>query len=130
MLARRAEISDSSIGFSEGIMGSGEIELASLGGLCSDPMKMSSVKRRIARAGGWGIAKRIIKPIPIIGSVFAFGLAGYEIKKKGLIPGAVHVGLDVTPVVGTAKSLLEIFTGDLIPDKKDRRKKLKPPPIK
>jgi len=93
-------------------------------------MKMSSVKRRIARAGGWGIAKRIIKPIPIIGSVFAFGLAGYEIKKKGLIPGAVHVGLDVTPVVGTAKSLLEIFTGDLIPDKKDRRKKLKPPPLK
>jgi hypothetical protein len=93
-------------------------------------MKMSSVKRRIVRAGGWGIAKRIIKPIPIIGSVFAFGLAGYEIKRKGLIPGAVHVGLDVTPVVGTAKSLLEIFTGDLIPDKKDRRKKLKPPPVK
>ena len=91
---------------------------------------MSSVKRRIVRAGGWGIAKRIIKPIPIIGSVFAFGLAGYEIKKKGLIPGAVHVGLDVTPVVGTAKSLLEIFTGDLIPDKKDRRRKLKSPPIK
>lgn len=91
---------------------------------------MSSVKRRIVRAGGWGIAKRIIKPIPIIGSVFAFGLAGYEIKKKGLIPGAVHVGLDVTPIVGTAKSVLEIFTGDLIPDKKDRRKKLKPPPLK
>jgi hypothetical protein len=91
---------------------------------------MSSVKRRIVRAGGWGIAKRIIKPIPIIGSVFAFGLAGYEIKKKGLIPGAVHVGLDVTPIVGTAKSVLEIFTGDLIPDKKDRRRKLKPPPIK
>ena len=87
---------------------------------------MAGVKRRIVRAGGWGIAKRIIKPIPIIGSVFAFGLAGYEIKKKGLIPGAVHVGLDVTPVVGTAKGVLEIFTGDLIPDKKDRRKKIKP----
>ncbi len=88
---------------------------------------MSGVTRRIVRAGGWGIAKRIIKPIPIIGTVFAVGLAGYEIKKKGLIPGAVHVGLDVTPVVGTAKSVLEIFTGDLIPDKKDRRKKLTTP---
>ncbi len=77
--------------------------------------KMSSVKRRLLRAGGWSIAKRLIKPIPIIGSVFAFGLAGYEIKKKGLIPGAIHVGLDVTPVVGTAKNVLEIFTGDLIP---------------
>ena len=58
---------------------------------------MSTLKRRIIRAGGWGVAKRLIKPIPIVGSVFAFGLAGYEIKKKGLIPGAVHVGLDVTP---------------------------------
>ena len=84
---------------------------------------MSTVKRRILRAGGWGLAKRIVKPIPIVGSIFAFGLAGYEIKKKGIIPGVVHVGLDVTPVVGTAKGVLEIFTGDLIPDKKDRRKK-------
>ena len=84
---------------------------------------MSTLKRRIVRAGGWGIAKRLIKPIPIVGSIFAFGLAGYEIKKKGLLPGAVHVGLDVTPVVGTAKGVLELFTGDLIPDKADRRHK-------
>jgi hypothetical protein len=84
---------------------------------------MSTMKRRIFRAGGWSIAKRLIKPIPIVGTIFAFGLAGYEIKKKGLLPGAVHVGLDVTPVVGTAKNVLEIFTGDLIPDKADRRKR-------
>jgi hypothetical protein len=87
---------------------------------------MSTVKRRIIRASGWGVAKRVIKPIPIIGSVFAFGLAGYEIRKKGLIPGAVHVGLDVTPIVGTAKGVIEIFTGDLIPDKSDRRKRIRP----
>jgi hypothetical protein len=85
-------------------------------------IKMSGVTRRIVRAGGWKVAKRIIKPIPLIGSVFAFGLAGYEIKRKGLIPGAVHVGLDITPIIGTAKGVLEIFTGDLIPDKKDRKK--------
>ena len=28
-----------------------------------------TVKRRIIRAGGWGLAKRIVKPIPILGSV-------------------------------------------------------------
>ena len=83
---------------------------------------MSSLTRRIVRAGGWRVARRIIKPIPIVGSVFAVSLAGYEIKKKGLIPGAVHVGLDITPVIGTAKGVVEIFTGDLIPDKKERRK--------
>ena len=82
---------------------------------------MTTVKRRIIRAGGWSLAKRLIKPIPIVGSIFAVGLAGYEIRRKGLLPGAVHVGLDATPVVGTAKNVLEIFTGDLIPDKADRR---------
>ena len=83
---------------------------------------MTTLRRRMIRAGGWGVAKRLVKPIPIVGSVFAFGLAGYEIKKKGLIPGVVHVGLDVTPVVGTVKGVLELFTGDLIPDKAERRK--------
>ena len=77
----------------------------------------ATVKRRIVRAGGWGLVKRLIKPIPISGSIFAVAMAGYEIKKKGLLPGAVHVGLDITPVVGTAKNVIEIFTGDWIPDK-------------
>ncbi len=62
--------------------------------------------------------KRAMKLIPVAGSVFAVGLAGYEIKKKGLIPGIVHVGLDVIPVIGTTKNVVEIFTGDLIPDRK------------
>lgn len=74
-------------------------------------------KRRVIRAGGWELVKRLIKPVPVIGSIFAVALAGYEIKKKGLLPGVVHVGLDVTPVVGTAKNVVEIFTGDWIPDK-------------
>jgi hypothetical protein len=86
---------------------------------------MTTLKRRIIRAGGWGVAKRLIKPIPVVGSVFAVSLAGYEIKKKGLLPGAVHVGLDMTPFVGTAKGVLELFTGDLIPDKSERQKSVK-----
>ena len=82
---------------------------------------MTTLKRRMIRAGGWGVAKRLIKPIPVVGTVFAVSLAGYEIKRKGLLPGAVHVGLDLTPFVGTAKGVLELFTGDLIPDKSDRK---------
>jgi hypothetical protein len=78
---------------------------------------MATRKRRVIRAGGWELVKRLIKPVPVIGSIFAVGLAGYEIRKKGLLPGVVHVGLDVTPVVGTAKNVVEIFTGDWIPDK-------------
>lgn len=86
----------------------------------------TGLKRRLLRAGGWRVAKRIIKPIPIVGSLLAISLAGHEIRKKGLLRGAIHVGLDVTPVVGGAKGLVELFTGDLIPDRepeKDARKK-------
>lgn len=83
---------------------------------------MATLKRRLVRAGGWRVAKRIIKPIPVVGSIVAVSLAGYEIKKKGLLRGVVHVGLDVTPVIGTAKSLIELFTGDLIPDREPPRR--------
>jgi hypothetical protein len=74
-------------------------------------------KGRIVRKGSLEVFKRLVKMIPIVGPVFSLGFAGHEIKKKGLLPGAVHVALDVTPVVGTAKNVVEIFTGDWIPDK-------------
>jgi hypothetical protein len=51
-------------------------------------------------------------------------LAGYEVRRKGLLRGALHVGLDATPFVGTAKNLVEILTGDLIPDKYPERLRL------
>jgi hypothetical protein len=74
-------------------------------------------KKGIFKRGAWEITKKLLKAIPIIGPVFTVGFAGHDIKKKGLVPGAAHVALDVTPVVGTAKNIVEIFTGDLIPDK-------------
>ena len=82
----------------------------------------AGLTRRLARAGGWRIAKRIIKPVPVVGTALAVGLAGYEIKQKGFRRGALHVGLDMLPVVGTVKGLVEIFTGDLIRDKNTRRR--------
>jgi hypothetical protein len=74
-------------------------------------------KKGVVKRGAWEVTKKLLKAIPIIGPVFTVGFAGHDIKKKGLVPGAIHVGLDVTPVVGTAKNVVEIFTGDLIPDK-------------
>lgn len=79
--------------------------------------KKGSVKRRAARAGAWALVKRAIKPIPVVGTAFVVGLAGRELRRKGALRGAVHVGLDLLPVVGTAKAVVELFTGDLIPDK-------------
>lgn len=87
-------------------------------------------KKGIVKRGGWEITKKLLKAIPIIGPVFTVGFAGSDIRKKGLVPGAVHVGLDATPVVGTAKNVVEIFTGDLIPDKASKTERsggVKPP---
>jgi hypothetical protein len=44
---------------------------------------------------------------------------GLRNQTKGLLRGAIHVGLDATPLVGTAKGVLEFFTGDLLPDKQE-----------
>ena len=77
-------------------------------------------KKSVVKRGAWEVTKKLLKAIPFVGPIFTVGFAGHDIKKKGIVPGGVHVALDVTPVVGTAKNVIEIFTGDLIPDKKDR----------
>jgi hypothetical protein len=74
-------------------------------------------KKGLFKRGAWEVTKKLLRAIPMIGPVFVVAFAGRDIHKKGLVPGVVHVGLDVTPMVGTAKNIVEIFTGDLIPDK-------------
>ncbi|HLL74554.1 MAG TPA: hypothetical protein VK421_04765 [Pyrinomonadaceae bacterium] len=76
--------------------------------------------RKAVRAGGFSLAKRLVKPIPVVGSCVAVGLAGYEIRRKGLRNGLIHVGLDLIPVVGTAKGVVELFTGDWLPDREKK----------
>jgi hypothetical protein len=66
---------------------------------------------------GWEIGKKVVKAIPYVGAIVSVVFIGHAIKKKGLLRGAAHVALDVTPVVGTAKNVIEIVTGDWIPDK-------------
>jgi hypothetical protein len=79
-----------------------------------------SLTRKAARVGGVGLAKRLLRPVPVVGTLVVAGLAGYELKRKGVLRGIAHVGLDMLPLIGTAKSAIELFTGDLIPDKERR----------
>ena len=76
-----------------------------------------TLKRKAAEAGGWMLAKRIAKSIPYVGTAFAIGLVGYDIKRKGVVKGVINSGLDAIPFVGTGKNIIEYFTGDLLPDK-------------
>jgi hypothetical protein len=75
------------------------------------------VLRRIIYAGGYRIAMRAAKIVPLVGTVVAVGLIGYEIRKKGIARGLVNTALDATPVVGLIKNAIELFTGDWLPDK-------------
>ncbi len=84
---------------------------------------MTTILRSLVRAGGTRLARKVGKSIPVVGTVVVVGLAGYEIKKKGLMRGLVNTALDATPLVGTAKNVIELFTGDWLADKKPAEQK-------
>jgi hypothetical protein len=83
---------------------------------------MAGIVRRIMRAGGYRIAMKVAKAVPLVGAAVAVGLIGYEIKKKGIARGLVNTALDATPVVGLIKNTIEMFTGDWLPDKATGRR--------
>lgn len=80
-----------------------------------------TLKRKAAEAGGWIAARRIAKSIPYVGTAVALGLVGYDIKRKGVVKGVINSGLDAIPFVGAGKNIIEFFTGDLLPDKKNSK---------
>jgi len=82
-----------------------------------------SIKRKVAEAGGWVLTKRVAKSIPYVGTVFAIGMVGYDIKKKGVVKGILNSGIDAIPFVGLGKNAIEFFTGDFFPDKEPSAKK-------
>lgn len=81
--------------------------------------KNPSLTRKLVEAGGWKLARRITKSIPYVGTGVAIGMVGYDIKRKGTVYGLLNSGIDAVPFVGTAKNVIEFFTGDFFPDKKN-----------
>lgn len=81
--------------------------------------KNPSIKRKLLQAGGWSAARRVARSIPYVGTAVAIGLVGYDIKRKGVVKGILNTGIDAIPFVGTGKNIVEFFTGDIFPDKKN-----------
>jgi hypothetical protein len=77
----------------------------------------TGIKRKVIHAGGWQIAKRVAKSIPLGGTAVAVVLVGSDIKNKGVFKGLLNSGIDAIPFVGLAKNAVELVTGDFIPDK-------------
>jgi len=72
------------------------------------------LKKAISR----GVIRKALKPIPIIGTGAVVLLALGTIRRKGFFRGSADVMLDIIPVVGFAKGVVEAFAGDVIPDKR------------
>jgi hypothetical protein len=55
--------------------------------------------------------------MPVIGYVFILASVPEILRRKGFVFGALAVTLDMLPVICLIKAGIEIFTGDLLPDK-------------
>ncbi len=67
---------------------------------------------------GFGmILWRVLKVTPIVGYAFVIAAAPAILRRKGYILGALALTLDLLPVICLIKAGVEVFTGDLIPDK-------------
>jgi hypothetical protein len=75
---------------------------------------------RIKSYAGRKIVRRLTRSIPYIGAIIALATLGSAIRRKGVVRGALHSGLDAVPFVGGAKNLAELARGrDFFPDKVD-----------
>jgi hypothetical protein len=83
---------------------------------------MAKIIRKVVQAGATRLGAKAIRQVPVLGTAVVVGMAGYEMKKKGVIKGLANVALDATPVVGIAKNVIEFFTGDWFPDKNSKSK--------
>lgn len=82
--------------------------------------RKTEIRRKLVRAGGWQVAKRVAKTVPFGGTAVVIVLVGSDIRNKGVIRGLVNSGIDAIPFVGFAKNAIELVRGDFIPDKMRR----------
>jgi hypothetical protein len=72
----------------------------------------------ITNYAGRKLTRRLTRSIPWIGTLIAIATIGSAIRRKGLVRGAIHSGLDAIPFVGGAKNLAEAARGrDFLPDR-------------
>lgn len=76
----------------------------------------------ITNYAGRKLARRLTRSIPWIGAFVAIATLGTAIRRKGVVRGALHTGLDAIPFVGGAKNLAEAARGrDFLADRQPSR---------
>lgn len=64
-----------------------------------------------------GILWRTLKVLPVVGYVFILAGAPAVLRRKGYLLGSFAVILDILPVVCLIKAAIEVYHGDIIPDR-------------
>lgn len=76
-----------------------------------DPELAGRLAKKVAV---FGVTRRLLRSVPLLGPSLA-AYAGYSnVKRKGWVRGGVDTALDLTPVVGSVKAVVELFRGELI----------------
>lgn len=76
------------------------------------------VTKQVVKFAGNKLTRRLARSIPWIGGVIALAALGSAVRRKGLVRGALHTGLDVVPYVGGSKNIIETIRGrDFFRDK-------------
>lgn len=82
---------------------------------------------RLQTYAGRKLTRRLTRSIPYIGALIALATLGSAIRRKGLLRGALHSGLDAIPFVGGAKNLAEAARGrDFLADRVSARQDQSP----
>jgi hypothetical protein len=77
-----------------------------------------AMMNRVVSWGGARLSRRVGRALPILGAAIAVAAAISTMRRKGVIGGAIDTGLNVTPLVGTAKNIAEMIRGrDFFPDR-------------
>lgn len=77
-----------------------------------------ATSKHLKSYAGRKLVRRLTRSIPYIGALIALATLGGAIRRKGVVRGSVHTGLDAIPFVGGAKNLAEAVRGrDFLPDK-------------
>jgi uncharacterized membrane protein YoaK (UPF0700 family) len=67
----------------------------------------------------WSKSWRVIRVLPVIGVFIVLASAGEVLRRKGYALGLLALVLDILPVICIIKACIEVFTGDLIPDRSE-----------
>ena len=77
---------------------------------------------QLGQYAGRKFVRRMSRSIPWIGAAIAIVTIGSAIRRKGMVRGLLHSGLDAIPFVGGAKNVAELARGrDFFPDKANAR---------